>query len=292
MCSALFPFSFPLPFSFSLSIVQVRRITSVWPRTPFRPLFPTIQTASLLSSHPFEAAMFGVAGAMYYLCERALTSRWKSSKVGLVLLVLGILLLCLWQWHLIYCTLQELTASMGHFASDHWFQSFVGCIDYTLVSTKRKITLKGQQTQNAAFRLRACECLSDCVASSRKTVFFLHVQSLQGSPWGFSLDLPVTRRASAPSFSWQKQSPARPGSHRALHWPQSRTAAGFPACPISNSRGLCANNVCLPWAQRNFLFLPPFIKLYVTVVAVFWQATPLQRNFRFPFIWCDYLNYF
>nr|KAF6331092.1 spire type actin nucleation factor 1 [Myotis myotis] len=24
--------------------------------------------------------MFGVAGAMYYLCERALTSRWKSSK--------------------------------------------------------------------------------------------------------------------------------------------------------------------------------------------------------------------
>ncbi|XP_070485668.1 protein spire homolog 1 isoform X2 [Equus przewalskii] len=58
----------------------VPRITSVWPRTPFRPLFSTIQTASLLSSHPFEAAMFGVAGAMYYLCERAFTSRWKSSK--------------------------------------------------------------------------------------------------------------------------------------------------------------------------------------------------------------------
>ncbi|KAK2094734.1 hypothetical protein P7K49_028472 [Saguinus oedipus] len=68
----------------------VPRITSIWPRTPFRPLFSTIQTASLLSSHPFEAAMFGVAGAMYYLCERAFTSRWKSSKVGLFLLGLGL----------------------------------------------------------------------------------------------------------------------------------------------------------------------------------------------------------
>ncbi|CAH7032206.1 Spire1 [Phodopus roborovskii] len=58
----------------------VPRISSVWPRTPFRPLFSTIQTASLLSSHPFEAAMFGVAGAMYYLFERAFTSRWKPSK--------------------------------------------------------------------------------------------------------------------------------------------------------------------------------------------------------------------
>lgn len=93
--SIIFPFLFPLPFSFPLSIVQVPRITSVWPRTPFRPLFSTIQTASLLSSHPFEAAMFGVAGAMYYLCERAFTSRWKSSKVGLFMLVLGIILLYL-----------------------------------------------------------------------------------------------------------------------------------------------------------------------------------------------------
>lgn len=89
MFSIIFSFSFPLPFSFPLSVVQVPRITSVWPRTPFRPLFSTIQTASLLSSHPFEAAMFGVAGAMYYLCERAFTSRWKSPKVGLFLLVLG-----------------------------------------------------------------------------------------------------------------------------------------------------------------------------------------------------------
>ncbi|XP_023375231.1 protein spire homolog 1 isoform X1 [Otolemur garnettii] len=69
-----------LPPSRLSSRSLVPRITSVWPRTPFRPLFSTIQTASLLSSHPLEAAMFGVAGAMYYLCERAFTSRWKSSK--------------------------------------------------------------------------------------------------------------------------------------------------------------------------------------------------------------------
>lgn len=85
---------FPPAVFFFPSIVQVPRITSVWPRTPFRPLFSTIQTASLLSSHPFEAAMFGVAGAMYYLFERAFTSRWKPSKVGLFLLVLGSFTLC------------------------------------------------------------------------------------------------------------------------------------------------------------------------------------------------------
>nr|XP_020841228.1 protein spire homolog 1 isoform X1 [Phascolarctos cinereus] len=69
-----------LPPSRQSSRSLVPRITSLWPRTSFRPLFSTIQTASLLSSHPFEAAMFGVAGAMYYLCERAFTSRWKSAK--------------------------------------------------------------------------------------------------------------------------------------------------------------------------------------------------------------------
>ncbi|XP_034869745.1 protein spire homolog 1 isoform X1 [Mirounga angustirostris] len=69
-----------LPPSKQSSRSLVPRITSVWPRTPFRPPFSTIQTASLLSSHPFEAAMCGVAGAMYYLCERAFASRWTSSK--------------------------------------------------------------------------------------------------------------------------------------------------------------------------------------------------------------------
>lgn len=66
-----------------LSIVQVPRITSLFPRMTFRPLFSTMQTASLLSSHPIEAAMCGVAGAMYYLCERAFASRWKPAKVCL-----------------------------------------------------------------------------------------------------------------------------------------------------------------------------------------------------------------
>lgn len=92
---SIFSFSSPCFFLFPFH-AQVPRITSVWPRTPFRPLFSTIQTASLLSSHPFEAAMFGVAGAMYYLFERAFTSRWKPSKVGLFPLVLGTLFsLCL-----------------------------------------------------------------------------------------------------------------------------------------------------------------------------------------------------
>ncbi|XP_009579167.1 PREDICTED: protein spire homolog 1-like, partial [Fulmarus glacialis] len=58
----------------------VPRITSLFPRMTFRPLFSTMQTASLLSSHPVEAAMCGVAGAMYYLCERAFASRWKPAK--------------------------------------------------------------------------------------------------------------------------------------------------------------------------------------------------------------------
>lgn len=73
-----------------LSIVQVPRITSLFPRMTFRPLFSTMQTASLLSSHPVEAAMCGVAGAVYYLCERAFASRWKSAKVCLFLLALEI----------------------------------------------------------------------------------------------------------------------------------------------------------------------------------------------------------
>ena len=42
----------------------------------------------------------------------------------------------------------------GHFASDHWFRSFVGRIDHTMISVERKITLKGQQTQNAASEYR------------------------------------------------------------------------------------------------------------------------------------------
>lgn len=115
---SIFSFSFSCFFFFP-SIVQVPRITSVWPRTPFRPLFSTIQTASLLSSHPFEAAMFGVAGAMYYLFERAFTSRWKPSKVGLFLLGLGIPLLSV-SLTVIPQLLHSarINSSDGHFAFD------------------------------------------------------------------------------------------------------------------------------------------------------------------------------
>uniref|UniRef100_A0A286XG88 Spire type actin nucleation factor 1 n=1 Tax=Cavia porcellus TaxID=10141 RepID=A0A286XG88_CAVPO len=69
-----------LPPSRQSSRSLVPKTTGVWPRTPFRPLFSTIHTASLLGSHPLEAAVFGVAGAVYYLCERALASRWRSEE--------------------------------------------------------------------------------------------------------------------------------------------------------------------------------------------------------------------
>ncbi|KAM9308333.1 protein spire homolog 1 [Gastrophryne carolinensis] len=52
-------------------------ITSLFPRMTFRPPFSTLHTASLLGSHPFEAAIFGAAGAMFYLFEKACTSRWR-----------------------------------------------------------------------------------------------------------------------------------------------------------------------------------------------------------------------
>ncbi|KAM3928236.1 protein spire homolog 1 isoform 2-T2 [Leptodactylus fuscus] len=57
----------------------VPRITSFFPRMAFRP-FPTIHTASLLGSHPFEAAIFGAAGAMFYLFEKAYASRWRAPQ--------------------------------------------------------------------------------------------------------------------------------------------------------------------------------------------------------------------
>ncbi|XP_033923507.1 protein spire homolog 1 isoform X4 [Melopsittacus undulatus] len=79
-----------LPPSKQSSRSLVPRITSLFPRMAFRPLFSTMQTASLLSSHPIEAAVCGVAGAMYCLCERAFASRWKPTKVCLFLLALEI----------------------------------------------------------------------------------------------------------------------------------------------------------------------------------------------------------
>ncbi|XP_073487406.1 protein spire homolog 1 isoform X2 [Aquarana catesbeiana] len=58
----------------------VPRITSFFPRMTLRPPFSSIYTASLLSSHPFEAAIFGAAGAMFYLFEKAYASRWRAPQ--------------------------------------------------------------------------------------------------------------------------------------------------------------------------------------------------------------------
>ncbi|XP_063307654.1 protein spire homolog 1 isoform X2 [Pelobates fuscus] len=66
-----------LPPSRQSSRSLVPRITSFFPRMTFRTPFSTIHTASALGSHPIEAAMFGAAGAIFYLCERAYTNRWR-----------------------------------------------------------------------------------------------------------------------------------------------------------------------------------------------------------------------
>ncbi|XP_053322163.1 protein spire homolog 1 isoform X2 [Spea bombifrons] len=58
----------------------VPRITSFFPRMTFRQPFSTLHTTSLLGSHPFEAAMFGAAGALFYLCERVYASRWRAPQ--------------------------------------------------------------------------------------------------------------------------------------------------------------------------------------------------------------------
>uniref|UniRef100_A0A670IJ73 Spire type actin nucleation factor 1 n=1 Tax=Podarcis muralis TaxID=64176 RepID=A0A670IJ73_PODMU len=58
----------------------VPRITGLFPRMTLKTLFPAIHTASQLSSHPFEAALFGVARTIYYLCERAFNNKWTLSK--------------------------------------------------------------------------------------------------------------------------------------------------------------------------------------------------------------------
>uniref|UniRef100_G1DFV6 Protein spire homolog 1 n=1 Tax=Capra hircus TaxID=9925 RepID=G1DFV6_CAPHI len=69
-----------LPGSRQSSRSLVPRMTRAWPAPPFRPLFSTLQTASLLGSHPLEAAMLGGAGAVYYLCERAFISRGRHTR--------------------------------------------------------------------------------------------------------------------------------------------------------------------------------------------------------------------
>ncbi|XP_061450968.1 protein spire homolog 1 isoform X1 [Rhineura floridana] len=58
----------------------VPRIPSLFPSMTLKTLFSTVHTASQLSSHPFEAALFAVARTIYYLCERAFNNKWKLSK--------------------------------------------------------------------------------------------------------------------------------------------------------------------------------------------------------------------
>lgn len=114
-----------------LSIVQVPRITSLFPRMTFRPLFSTVQTASLLSSHPVEAAMCGVAGAMYYLCERAFASRWKPAKVCLFLLALEITFTSMFPPRGALPKLwQELKLRLGHCT---WLTLISMCVGYLCV---------------------------------------------------------------------------------------------------------------------------------------------------------------
>ncbi|KAH0617834.1 hypothetical protein JD844_016460 [Phrynosoma platyrhinos] len=55
-------------------------ISRFFPRMTLKALFATIHTASQLSSHPFDAALFGVVRTIYYLCERTF-NKWKPSKL-------------------------------------------------------------------------------------------------------------------------------------------------------------------------------------------------------------------
>uniref|UniRef100_A0A8C5QVF5 Spire type actin nucleation factor 1 n=1 Tax=Leptobrachium leishanense TaxID=445787 RepID=A0A8C5QVF5_9ANUR len=69
-----------LPPSRQSSRSLVPRISRFFPRMTFRTPFSTIHTASALGSHPVEAAIFGAAGALFYLCERAYASRWRAPQ--------------------------------------------------------------------------------------------------------------------------------------------------------------------------------------------------------------------
>ncbi|XP_048363569.1 protein spire homolog 1 isoform X2 [Sphaerodactylus townsendi] len=58
----------------------VPRITSFFPRMMFKTQFSTIYTASHLSSHLFEVALFGVVRTIYFLFEKAFNNKWIPQK--------------------------------------------------------------------------------------------------------------------------------------------------------------------------------------------------------------------
>nr|XP_015213482.1 PREDICTED: protein spire homolog 1 isoform X2 [Lepisosteus oculatus] len=69
-----------MPPSRQSSKSLVTRILGFFPRIPLCPSNSALQTVSFLSSHPFEASVFGVVGAVYSLCEGVFFSRWKRRK--------------------------------------------------------------------------------------------------------------------------------------------------------------------------------------------------------------------
>ncbi|XP_072324514.1 protein spire homolog 1-like isoform X2 [Scyliorhinus torazame] len=69
-----------LPPSRQSSKSLVSRLNTLLPRMNLQLLIPTMQTVSMLSYYPLEAAMFGLAGAVYFLCEGVLINRWKTPK--------------------------------------------------------------------------------------------------------------------------------------------------------------------------------------------------------------------
>ncbi|XP_048386062.1 protein spire homolog 1-like isoform X2 [Stegostoma tigrinum] len=69
-----------LPPSRQSSKSLVSRLSSLLPWMSHQLFIPSMQTVSMLNSCPLEAAMFGLVGAVYVLCEGVFTSRWKTPK--------------------------------------------------------------------------------------------------------------------------------------------------------------------------------------------------------------------
>uniref|UniRef100_A0A8C4XDF2 Spire-type actin nucleation factor 1b n=1 Tax=Erpetoichthys calabaricus TaxID=27687 RepID=A0A8C4XDF2_ERPCA len=69
-----------LPPSRQSSKSLVLKMISYLPRMPCCPDIFNPQVVSLLSSHPFEASVFGLGRVVYFLCGKVLANRWKPKK--------------------------------------------------------------------------------------------------------------------------------------------------------------------------------------------------------------------
>ncbi|XP_055490342.1 protein spire homolog 1-like isoform X2 [Leucoraja erinacea] len=58
----------------------VSRTSGLLPQRNLQPLFPAMQAVSMLNSHPVEAVMFGIMGAVCLLCEGVFINRWWRTK--------------------------------------------------------------------------------------------------------------------------------------------------------------------------------------------------------------------